>query len=167
MNAIPSHPFDPTGASEAFRGALGAFATGITVVTTQTSEGPAAIVANSFTSVSLDPPLVLWSPAKASKRFAYFEKAERFAIHVLSAHQRDVCAAILGSMTAIKDVPMVQSPCGMPIIDGALATFECTQETRHDAGDHVIVLGRVTRAYHRPGKPLVFHGGKYGELSQA
>ena len=167
MNAMMPQPFDPAQDAGEFRGALGSFVTGVTVVTTQTSDGPVAIVANSFASVSLEPPLVLWSPAKASRRFPFFADAPHFAIHVLAADQRDVCTAIVQSMTAIKDIPMQRSACGMPIIDGALATFECDLETRHDAGDHVIVVGRVTKAHHRSGSPLVFHGGKYGMFQQS
>lgn len=166
MNAIPMHPFDPSLNADKFRGALGAFATGITVVTTDSDVGPVAMVANSFASVSLDPPLVLWSPAKASRRFTYFAAAPRFAIHVLAADQRDICTAIVGSLTAIREVPMHRSACGMPMIDGALASFECSLEARHDAGDHVIIVGRVLKAHGRAGKPLVFHAGKYGELKQ-
>ena len=77
----------------------------------------------------------------------------------------DICAAMIKSKTAIKDVPTHLSHCGMPIIEGALATFECNLEVSHDAGDHVIVVGRVTKAHHRGGDPLVFHAGKYGEFT--
>lgn len=162
MDAGTLQTFDPSADADSFRGALGSFVTGVTVVTTDSPEGPVAIVANSFASVSLDPPLVLWSPAKSSKRFEHFAGSRRFAVHVLGADQRDICAAIIKSKTAISDVPTHQSHCGMPIIDGTLATFECTLETTHDAGDHVIVVGRVTKAHHKGGDPLVFHGGKYG-----
>ena len=162
MDAGTLQTFDPSADSDSFRGALGSFVTGVTVVTTDSPEGPVAIVANSFASVSLDPPLVLWSPAKSSKRFEHFAGSRRFAVHVLGADQRDICAAIIKSKTAISDVPTHQSHCGMPIIDGAFATFECTLVTTHDAGDHVIVVGRVTKAHHKGGAPLVFHGGKYG-----
>lgn len=162
MDAGTLATFDPSSDADSFRGALGTFVTGVTVVTTDGPEGPVAIVANSFASVSLDPPMVLWSPAKSSKRFAHFAGARRFAVHILAASQRDVCAAIIESKTAIKDIPMHLSHCGMPIIEGALATFECTLEATHDAGDHVIVVGLVTKAHHKGGDPLVFHGGKYG-----
>ncbi|PUB18907.1 flavin reductase family protein [Yoonia sediminilitoris] len=167
MDAGTISTFDPSSDADSFRGALGTFVTGVTIVTTDSPEGPVAIVANSFASVSLDPPLVLWSPAKASKRFEHFAGSRRFAVHVLAADQRDVCAAILGSKTAIKDVPMHLSHCGMPIIEGALASFECNLEATHDAGDHVIVVGLVKKAHHRGGPPLVFHGGKYGAFSEA
>ncbi|SEW18178.1 NADH-FMN oxidoreductase RutF, flavin reductase (DIM6/NTAB) family [Cognatiyoonia koreensis] len=165
MDAGTIATFDPSTDSESFRGALGTFVTGVTIVTTDSPEGPVAIVANSFASVSLDPPLVLWSPAKASRRFEHFAGSRRFAVHVLAAEQRDICAAIIKSKTAIKKVPMHLSHCGMPIIEGALAAFECNLEATHDAGDHVIVVGRVTKAHHRPGNPLVFHAGKYGEFN--
>ncbi len=164
MEAGTLATFDPASDADSFRGALGTFVTGVTVVTTDSPEGPVAIVANSFASVSLDPPLVLWSPAKASKRFEHFAGSRRFAVHVLSADQRDVCAAIVKSKTAIKDIPTHQSHCGMPIIENALATFECNLHATHDAGDHVIVVGLVTKAHHVGGNPLVFHAGQYGEF---
>jgi len=164
MDATPISTFDPSTDSDSFRGALGTFVTGVTVVTTDSPEGPVAIVANSFASVSLDPPLVLWSPAKSSRRFEHFAGSRRYAINVLSAEQQDICDAVAKSKTAINDVATHPSHCGMPLIDGALATFECTLEATHDAGDHVIIVGRVTKAHHRAGDPLVFHGGKYGEF---
>ena len=164
MDAGTIATFDPSTDSDSFRGALGTFVTGVTVVTTDSLEGPVAIVANSFASVSLDPPLVLWSPAKTSKRFEHFAGSRRFAINVLGTEQRDICAAIAKSKTAISDVSTHLSHCGMPLIDGALATFECSLEATHDAGDHVIIVGLVTKAHHRSGDPLVFHGGKYGSF---
>ena len=164
MDAGTIATFDPSTDSDSFRGALGTFVTGVTIVTTDSREGPMAIVANSFASVSLDPPLVLWSPAKSSRRFEHFAGSRRFAINVLGKDQRDICAAVAKSKTAIKDVPTHLSHCGMPLIDGALATFECNLHATHDAGDHVIIVGLVTKAHHRMGDPLVFHGGKYGEF---
>ncbi len=164
MDAGTIATFDPSTDSDSFRGALGTFVTGVTIVTTDSPEGPMAIVANSFASVSLDPPLVLWSPAKSSRRFEHFAGSRRFAINVLGKDQRDICAAVAKSKTAIKDVPTHLSHCGMPLIDRALATFECNLHATHDAGDHVIIVGLVTKAHHRMGDPLVFHGGKYGEF---
>jgi len=167
MDAGTIATFDPSTDAASFRDALGSFVTGVTVVTTDGPDGPVAMVANSFASVSLHPPLVLWSPAKASKRFEHFAGSRRFAVHILASDQHDICAAILASKTAINKVPMHLSHCGMPIIEGALATFECNLETTHDAGDHVIVVGRVTKAHHRGGDPLVFHGGQYGGFQQS
>ena len=82
----------------------------------------------------------------------------------MAADQREICNAVIASKTAISDVPMHLSHCGMPIIEGALASFECNLEATHDAGDHVIVVGLVTKAHHRGGDPLVFQGGSYGEF---
>jgi len=166
MDASRLQTFDPSSDEDSFRGALGSFVTGVTIITTDSPEGPVAIVANSFASVSLSPPLVLWSPAKSSKRFEHFAGSRRFAVHVMGADQRDICSAILKSKTAINDVPTQLSHCGMPIIEGALATFECSLEATHDAGDHVIVVGRVTKAHHQGGAPLVFQGGKYGSFKE-
>ncbi|WP_296424459.1 flavin reductase family protein [Yoonia sp.] len=166
MDTITSATFDPSSDADSFRSALGSFVTGVTVITTDSAEGPVAIVANSFASVSLDPPMVLWSPAKSSKRFEHFAGSRRFAVHILAADQRDICTAIIGSKTAINKVPMHLSHCGMPIIEGALATFECNLAATHDAGDHVIVVGHVTKAHHKGGDPLVFHGGRYGAFKE-
>lgn len=162
MPAVPATSFDPKADSTSFRAALGQFVTGVTIVTTDSPDGPVAIVANSFASVSLDPPLVLWSPAKASRRFEHFAGSRRYAINVLSDAQQDICAAVAQSKTAIKDVATTPSHCGMPLIDGALAIFECTLAATHDAGDHVIIVGEVTKAHHRAGDPLVFMAGNFG-----
>ena len=162
MTTLTTVSFDPAIDAMGFRRALGSFATGVTVVTTVTDDGPMAIVANSFASVSLDPPLVLWSPAKNTARFHLFADARRYAINVLSASQRDVCSAVLGARTALSEIPHRLGENGCPIIADALASFECHRVTAHDAGDHIIVVGEVSKAQHRPGDPLVFHGGSYG-----
>jgi flavin reductase (DIM6/NTAB) family NADH-FMN oxidoreductase RutF len=155
--------FLPQSDQRSFRHALGAFATGVTVVTTGTETGPVGITANSFASVSLDPPLVLWSPAKASSRFGIFSATERFAVHVLRADQKAVADGFTRSWTAFHDLDWIADGSGTPLIEGTLARFVCQTEARHDAGDHMIVVGRVlavTRGV--PGAPLVFHGGSYG-----
>ena len=153
---------DPSDDSRGFRTALGAFATGVTVVTTLTPEGPVGITANSFSAVSLDPPLVLWSPDKGSRRFEHFAYAERYAVHVLASDQQAVCDGFMKSKTAFDGLGWHQNHAGVPILDGALAVYECNFEARHDAGDHAIVLGRVTKLRRREGAPLVFHAGRYG-----
>ncbi len=157
--------FTPDTDAIAFRAALSAYPTGVTVVTTITPEGPMGITANSFASVSLDPPLVLWSPSRTSHRFEHFARAPRFAIHVLASDQRHVCEGFTKSKTAFEGLDWTASHAGVPLIAGALATFECNFEAAHEAGDHDIVIGRVTRAHHRDGLPLVFHGGGYGNFA--
>jgi flavin reductase (DIM6/NTAB) family NADH-FMN oxidoreductase RutF len=156
--------FDPTQDSRAFRDALGAFATGVTVVTTPSADGPVGITASSFASVSLDPPLVLWSPAKASRRFGYFHTARHYAIHVLDGHQQTVCNGFTRDMHAFDGLDWSEDANGVPQIDGCLARFDCTQEAAHDAGDHVIIVGRVTHAAFRTGLPLLFQGGRFVSL---
>ncbi len=149
------------------RDAMGRFATGVTVITTRGADGPVGITANSFASLSLDPPLVLWAPGKFSRRFAYFVDAAHFAIHVLGADQ-----AALGRHFARKgfdfDLPGVtESDAGTPLLQGCLARFYCALEASHDAGDHAIVVGRVLHASLRAGDPLVFSQGRFGGFSAA
>ncbi|MCA2010207.1 flavin reductase family protein [Pararhodobacter sp. CCB-MM2] len=149
-----------------FRNALGAFATGVTVITAQSEIGPLGITANSFASLSMDPPLVLWSPGKFSRRFDTFVKAEHFAIHVLGAEQYEL-GAHFAKQGHDFDLPnVVENAQGVPVLPGCLAVFECAREAVHDAGDHAIVVGRVLAVRHRPGVPLVFHAGSYGGFGQ-
>lgn len=156
--------FDPADDPRGFRDALGSFATGVTVVTTASDDGPVGITANSFASVSLDPPLVLWSPAKDSKRFRYFAEAKRFAIHVLDGHQQQVCNGFTRDKAAFDGLDWVTGADGVPHIRGCLARFECALEAQHDAGDHLIIVGRVERVAFRPGIPLLFQAGRFVSL---
>lgn len=156
--------FDPTGEPMAFRHALGTFATGVTIITCDSVEGPVGITANSFASVSLDPPLVLWSPAKTSSRFNLFRDAAHFAIHILSEDQRDAAAGFTRSKSAFDGLDWTRGANGVPLLTGALAVFECALQATHDAGDHLIIIGQVTQARTRPGTPLVFQGGRYRAL---
>ena len=150
-----------------FRDALGQFATGVTVVTCNCPQGPVGITANSFASVSLDPPLVLWSPARASKRFPHFEAADYYAIHVLEAAQLSLCEAFSRNGTGFEGISWQKSEDGVPLIDNCLARFECQLEATHDGGDHLIVVGRVLRAAFGAGAPLVFSAGSYGRFTDA
>jgi len=147
------------------RDAFGRFATGVTVVTVGTDEGPIAITANSFASVSMEPPLVLWSPQKSSKRSQYFVTAEHFAIHVLAADQDDLCWRVAKDMRALSGLDLVQNSEGVPLIDGCLARFECRQHAVHDGGDHDIIVGRVLRAaFVEEGDGLGFFKGKMNRI---
>ncbi|WOI57337.1 flavin reductase family protein [Palleronia sp. LCG004] len=148
--------------TRALRQALGRFATGVTVITTGTENGPLGITANSFASVSLDPPLVLWSPAKSSSRFTQFVKSESFAIHVAGDDQADLASAFVRQGDAFGELDWTEGEDGTPLIEGCLARFHCRTEAVHDAGDHAIVLGRVIAACHREGAPLIFSGGQFG-----
>lgn len=167
MNALPQ-TFDPVEVDpSAYRAALGQFATGVTIVTCQSPTGPLGMTANSFASVSLDPPLVLWSPAKGSKRHEAFTQATHFAIHVASAEQIDLCAHFAKDGTNFSDVAWEQNAQNVPILPGCLSLFECETSAIHDGGDHSIIVGRVTRVTTQNGSPLVFSGGRYGGFKGA
>ncbi len=156
--------FKPSEDAKGYRSALGRFATGITVITTSSLEGPVAITANSFSSVSLEPALVLWCPDKSSSRHKLFVEAKSFAIHVLTSDQQSLCNAFVKSARAFGGVDYDLNAQNVPIIEGCLATFECQKFAAHDAGDHTILIGEVLRASHRPGEALVFANGMYRKL---
>ena len=151
--------------ARAFRTALGRFATGVTVVTTCADGRPVGITANSFASVSLDPALVLWSPAKASRRYPVFAGAERFAIHVLTDGQADLALRFVAEGNPFDELDWDEGTDGTPRIEGCLARFDCRREAVHDAGDHSIVVGRVEAAKLGEGEPLVFAHGRYGRFA--
>lgn len=157
--------FAPEADLRAFRTALGSFATGVTVVTARAPSGePVGITANSFASVSLEPPLILWSPAKSSRRFAAFAQAERFAVHILAQDQQAVCDAFVRAQDSFAETAWTEGPEGLPLLDDCLARFLCSREAVLEGGDHAILLGRVWSAACREGAPLVFQGGNYGRF---
>lgn len=150
--------------ARAFRDALGRYATGVTVVTANGPIGPVAMTANSFTAVSLDPPLVLWCPAQRSARFSALTAARHFAIHVLAHDQLDLGLHFARSGSDFSGQPQLSNPEGAPALDGVLARFDCAFHAQHDGGDHAIIVGRVLRASFRDGAPLLFWGGLYGDF---
>jgi flavin reductase (DIM6/NTAB) family NADH-FMN oxidoreductase RutF len=159
--------FEPGPDTElAFRRALGRFATGVAIVTCDCSLGPLGITANSFASVSLLPPLVLWSPAKASARFAAFTEAQRYAIHVMSEEQVDICLRFTQVGDDWEGIGWERGPDGVPVLTDCLARFDCALHAVHDGGDHAIVVGRVTSVWRgRGGRPLLFADGTYGRFT--
>lgn len=150
-----------------FRSALGQYATGITIVTCQSDDKPMGITANSFASVSLDPPLVLWSPAKSSRRYQAFADAGHFAIHVLGAEQKEVCGHFARQGHGFEGLDWIRNADGVPLISGCLARFECTVFAQYDGGDHLIIVGEVQRAAKREGEALLFAHGSYGRFTAA
>lgn len=144
------------------RDALGSFATGVTVVTAPSDTGGIGMTANSFSSISLTPPLVLWSPSKTSLRYPFFRDAGHFAIHVMRADQKDLALEFSRRGDAFDLAPMQLNPHGVPLIQSCLARFECRQATLHDGGDHVIVVGEVQRVTLAEGAPLIFAQSRYG-----
>ena len=152
--------------SRALRDAFGQFATGVTLVTTRWNGAPVGMIANSFSSVSLDPPLVLWCPARAARRFAAFAGADHFAIHVLAADQGTLVNRFLRAEQGFDTTGFEVNGQGPPLLTHCIARFECETWARHDGGDHLIHVGRVLRAsLLRDGDPMVFHKGRYGTLA--
>ena len=154
----------------AFRNALGSFPTGVAVVTTTASaEHHMGITVNSFTSVSLDPPLVLWCLDKKSDRYQAFTKAKSYTVSILGTDHQEVSSRLAKQGSHNLDgIGLNRTELGPPALADALAVFECAAEAMHDAGDHAILIGRVLRfARHAQGEPLVFYRGKYGSLAQA
>lgn len=151
--------FDP----KTFRSALGQFATGVTIVTTRDAEGaPVGVTANSFNSVSLDPPLILWSLARSARSMAAFEQAGSFAVHILASDQ-DELANRFASRIEDKFAGLDIGAEGPPNIQGCSARLICTTRHLYEGGDHVIMVGEVVD-YESDGKPpLLFHGGAYAD----
>ncbi|NLU82184.1 3-hydroxy-9,10-secoandrosta-1,3,5(10)-triene-9,17-dione monooxygenase reductase subunit [Rhodococcus sp. HNM0569] len=149
-----------------FRNVLGQFCTGVTIVTTVVDGEPVGFACQSFAALSLDPPLVLFCPTKASRSWAAIEKAGHFCVNVLAESQQEVCARF-GSREPDKfaGVPWTPSPLGSAVIDGSLAHIDCAVETVHDGGDHFVVFGRVhSLGEVRDEQPLLFYRGQYSGI---
>ncbi len=153
----------------AFRDALGSFATGIAVVTACAPDGEfVGLTVNSFNSVSLDPPLVLWSLDLASPSLAAFRAASHYVVNILAADQADVSQHFATRQPdKFGDLQLCLGAGGAPLLHGCCAWFECANETRYPGGDHLIFLGRVERFTHEPARlPLLYHGGRYRHLAR-
>ena len=152
--------------SKAFRNALGQFPTGVTVITTLDAEGnKVGMTANSFSSVSLDPMLVLWSIARTSSSFDAFVESRHFAIHVLNAEQKAVSAQFASKCAdRFTDIPHRDGLGGIPVLEDYSAVFQCEMESRYEGGDHIIIVGRVIEFDSRGKPPLIFHAGRYADL---
>jgi flavin reductase (DIM6/NTAB) family NADH-FMN oxidoreductase RutF len=160
----PTKALAPSFSLQDFRAALGMFATGVTIVTGRDASGQRiGLTANSFNSVSLSPPLVLWSLARAAGSMPAFTRGSHYAINILAAEQRDLAERFAGkSADRFAGVSFREGSGGAPIIEGAAAVFECFNRSRYEEGDHVIFVGEVERCERREGaQPLIFHGGRY------
>ena len=160
----------PLDDSRAFREACGKFATGVTVVTVQDGEGIRGTTANAFTSVSLDPPILLVSISRGSRTHQLLVKYRRYAVNVLSAEHgswSDRFAGRHGDYQGnFEDVPHDMTMDGLPLLQEAAATFACTVAAIYPAGDHSLFLGKVDFADYLPdAEPLIFHSGAYHDLS--
>ena len=140
------------------------FATGVTVVTARTPSGElVGLTANSFNSVSLNPPLVLWSLAQAAGSMPALAQGSHYAINILAADQKDLAERFASKLQdRWADVGFSDGASGAPLLHGTAASFECFNRSRYEEGDHVIFVGEVERCNHRPGaSPLLFHGGRF------
>ena len=158
----PLEEGDPALDPRAFRRCAGQFATGVTIVTTLVDGRPVGVTANSFSSLSMDPPLVLWSIGRSARSFEAFQATSSFAINILSAAQIDLSQRFSSALEdKFTDLDWQAGIVGAPVLPGVVAVLECDAETRFDGGDHVILVGRV-RSYRRyPGTSLVYAQGRY------
>ncbi|PWR02258.1 flavin oxidoreductase [Meridianimarinicoccus roseus] len=154
------------GAERQYRDALGLFGTGVTIVTAQGPDGPVAITANSFSSVSLTPALVLWSVDLKSDRCPVFRDASFSAIHVLDEGQADLALHFAKNGRAFDGVDWILSEEGVPLLGGCLARFECETVADHPGGDHRILVSQVLRVTRSDGAPLLFAKGGFGRFAR-
>jgi len=150
------------------RNTLGRFATGVTVVTALSPEGiPIGLTISSFNSVSLDPPLILWSLSLNSPNIEAFCNAGHYAVNVLSAQQQEISNRFASRMeNRFTGLHMRTGLSGVPLIEGCCAWFECAPEVQYPGGDHLILVGRVERfTTGEADSPLIFHNARYHQLA--
>ncbi len=146
-----------------FRKALGSFVTGVTIVTTRAADGTdVGLTANSFNSVSLDPPMVLWSLAKTAASRAAFTQADCFAVHILAVDQEALSNRFAKrGENKFEGVELDRGVGGLPLLRDCTARFECLTVHRYEGGDHIIFVGEVRSFVHSDRRPLAFHSGRY------
>lgn len=158
-------PTDVSAASDprALRDALATFTTGVTIVTTRDAEGaPFGVTVNSFNSVSLDPPLVLWSLSKTSRSLEAFQRAEYWAVHILSAEQDALSTRFArSSENKFEGIELESGIQGTPLLPRCTTRLQCHTSFRYEGGDHIIFVGQIVAFDRSDRAPLVFHGGKY------
>ncbi|MEL7370927.1 MAG: flavin reductase family protein [Myxococcota bacterium] len=154
--------------AKAFRRALGSFATGVTIVTTVAEDGTKmGLTVSSFNSVSLNPPLILWSLDRKARSLSAFQKAPYFAVHVLSSDQESLSNRFATQSPDKFDGISVTSGLGnIPLLSGCVAQFQCTTAHQYEGGDHVIFVGEVKSFESHDKPPLIFHGGRYAALAK-
>ena len=154
----------PSFGSADFRAALAMFATGVTIVTARTPAGDlVGLTANSFNSVSMQPPLVLWSLSRTATSLEAFSTGSHYAVHILAASQKALAQQFASkSADRWQGVDYALSSSGVPLLSGCVARFECFNRSRYEEGDHVIFVGEVEHCAAQPSDaPLLFHGGKF------
>ena len=157
----------PSFSSQEFRTALGMFATGVTIVTARAQDGSViGLTANSFNSVSLDPPLVSWCLSRHANTLPAFEQCERYAISVLAVDQAAIARRFAGTHAdRFEGVPFRLGWADAPLIEGAVAWFECRHFSRQPTGDHTRFVGEVVHCARAGGPGLVFHHGRFGAVA--
>jgi flavin reductase (DIM6/NTAB) family NADH-FMN oxidoreductase RutF len=150
-----------------YRRALGQFATGVAIITTRSKEGRSiGLTVNSFTSVSLDPPLVLWCLVRHSPNLTAFQEASHFAVNILAAVQHGLSQKFASPVPdKFEGVPMEEGKAKVPLLTGVAAQLVCRNAGQFDGGDHVIFLGHVEEYHRAEEKPLVFHSGRYRSVA--
>ncbi|WP_395056267.1 flavin reductase family protein [Polaromonas sp.] len=162
--AIPSQAGQPSFSTREFRASLAMFATGVTIVTARAASGELiGLTANSFNSVSLEPPLVLWSLARAAGSLPTLSTGSHYAVNILAADQKELAERFAAKRDGRwTGVAWTEGAGGAPLLTGSAAVFECFNRSRYEEGDHVIFVGEVERCSHRTGAaPLLFHGGRF------
>ncbi len=153
---------DPVADTRAFRRCLGQFSTGVGVMTTVANGEPVGVTANSFSSLSMDPPLVLWSIAHTSRSAAAFKNAKHFAVNILAVEQVEYSQRFASpAQNKFEDVDWRPGVLGSPILPNVLAALDCALETTLQGGDHVILIGRVKKYSRYAGNPLLYAQGRY------
>lgn len=150
-----------------FRGTLGRFATGVTVITALAPDGePIGVTISSFNSVSLEPPLILWSLSLNSPNLETFRQASHYAVNVLSVDQQEISDRFASrSNKRFEGILRHAGLGGVPLLEGCCAVFECTNEAHYPGGDHLIFVGHVERfALGEAVRPLIFHSGRYCQI---
>ncbi len=149
-----------------FRDALGRFGTGVTIVTTLDGSRPMGMTASSFASVSLDPPLVLFCPARTAESYQALASGGPFVINVLSESQQELSNRFArAGEDKWRDLAFDVWDTGVPVLRECLANLECDTHAVYDGGDHSVVVGRVRRLAHVPvGRPLIYFSGSYAKL---
>ncbi len=160
-------PASPETDSRPLRRALSGFATGVCVVTADGPDGPVGITVNSFTSVSLNPPTVLWSLGRRSDRWPVFSTAERFAVQVLDGRGEDACRRFAWGDPRLAPEEVLREGDGPPMIEGWVSRFLCRTTRRIDAGDHMLILAEVESFETRERDGLLFFKGSYSQARGA
>lgn len=170
---LPASGIDPSASrvidKSAFRNALGSFVTGVTIVTARDRDGkPVGLTANSFNSVSLDPPMVLWSLSLGSASLPAFRDAKAWAVHVLACDQQAMSDRFARrGVDKFAGLSPADGPEGAPLIEGYAARFGCRARFEYEGGDHAIFLGEVVDFDRSEADPLIYHGGRYGRVMPA